>query len=105
MRKIKAIVKRPDERYGHVTNISDTLKNLQKTVGGWIETVTITQGVVMIVNEEGKLLDLPFNIFINQDPIVGTLIVVGADGDEFCDCPISMKAWKECLRVWGNLDE
>ena len=27
MRKIKAIIKRPDEQYGHVTNISDTLKN------------------------------------------------------------------------------
>lgn len=30
MGKIRAIVKRPDEKYGHVCNISATLKNLQK---------------------------------------------------------------------------
>lgn len=27
--KIKVIIKRPDEQYGHVTNISNTLENLQ----------------------------------------------------------------------------
>jgi len=32
--KIKVIIKRPDEKYGHVTGISRTLENLQKTVGG-----------------------------------------------------------------------
>ena len=30
--KIKVIIKRPDEKAGHVTNISASLKNLQKTV-------------------------------------------------------------------------
>lgn len=30
--KIKTIIKRPDEQYGHVTHISQTLENLQKTV-------------------------------------------------------------------------
>ena len=39
MAKIRAIIKRPDEKYGHVTNISPTLENLQKTVGGYIEPV------------------------------------------------------------------
>lgn len=32
--KIRAIIKRPDEEYGHVTNIANNLKNLQRTVGG-----------------------------------------------------------------------
>ena len=38
--KIKVIIKRPDEKAGHVTNISASLKNLQKTVEGNIETVS-----------------------------------------------------------------
>ena len=48
MEKIRAIVKRPDEEIGHVTNISPTLQNLQNIVGGHIETVTIAPGVVVI---------------------------------------------------------
>ena len=40
MERIKAVVKRPDEKFGHMTNISNSLKNLQNTVGGYIETVT-----------------------------------------------------------------
>lgn len=39
--KIKVIIKRADEEYGHVTNISHRLENLQNTVGGYIETVNI----------------------------------------------------------------
>lgn len=49
--KIKVIVKRPDEKYGHVTHISNTLENLQKTVDGYIETLTMP-GYVLILNEE-----------------------------------------------------
>ena len=41
MKRIKVIIKRPDEKYGHVTYISDSLENLQKTVGGPIEIVSI----------------------------------------------------------------
>ena len=59
--KIRAIVKRPDEEIGHVTNISPTLKNLQS--------------------------------------IVGEIVVVGADEDEFCDLPgwVTRKEWASWL--------
>ena len=30
--KVRVIIKRPDEKFGHVTNISVRLENLQKTV-------------------------------------------------------------------------
>ena len=56
MRKIKVIVKRPDEKIGHVTYISNTLENLQKIVGGKIEVVhTGISGLILILDEEGKL--------------------------------------------------
>lgn len=58
MEKIKAIIKRPDETHGHMTWISNTLENLQRTVGGFIEVVPLTVNSVMILNEEGKIKNL-----------------------------------------------
>ena len=105
--KIRAIVKRPDERYGHVTNISNSLKNLQKTVDGRIEVVRISAEVALIINEDGKIFDLPKNFQMGKWPrcdiIVGTVAVVGVDGAEFCDCPLAFKTWKKLLADWGNL--
>ena len=104
--KIKVIIKRPDEEYGHVTNISASLKNLQKTVDGYIETLQIAASTVLIMNEEGMILDLEPNFRIREDYvegiIYGTVIVVGTDGEDFTDLPISFDAWKALLKRWGN---
>ena len=106
MKKIKCIIKRPDEEYGHMTNISDSLKNLQKTVDGPIEiTSTAVKGVVIICNEEGKIRGLPKNFLKGiafPDMIVGTVIVCGVDGEELTDIPISFRQWKTMLEAWGN---
>ena len=82
-KKIKVIVKDP-EKPARVVWISNTLENLQKTVGGYIETVTISTDVVIICNEEGKLLGLPHNCRLFGCDFVGTLIIAGIDKDEFC---------------------
>ena len=105
--KRKVIIKRPDEQFGHVTNISTSLKNLQKTVDGYIETVTLMNNpkVVMICNEEGKLQNLQRNFrmgTIFPDIIRGTVIICGADGDDLSDIPISFDQWKKLLEIWGN---
>lgn len=81
--KIKVIVKDPGKP-ARVVWISNTLENLQRTVGGYIETVTISTDVVIICNEEGKLLGLPHNCRLCGCDFVGTLIIVGIDKDEFC---------------------
>ena len=94
--KIKVIVKRPDEKYGHVTHISNTLENLQNTVGGYIETLTMP-GYTLIVNEEGILLDLPFNCKVAGFNLFGTIIVAGTKGDEFADVGISFDEWKKII--------
>jgi hypothetical protein len=109
-KKIKCIVKRPDEQFGHVTWISDSLENLQKTVGGYIETVTLDNGVVLICNEEARLRDMPYNFTLRrmrgvvtvQNAIFGTVIACGVDGDEFADIPIDFNEWKSLLCEWGN---
>ena len=100
MEKIRAIVKRPDEEIGHVTNISPTLQNLQNIVGGHIETVTVQvkPQVIVICNEEARIRHLPYNCTIEGKdytgefdcPFFGPILLVGADGDEFTDVPISV---------------
>ena len=105
--KIRAIIKRTDERYGHVTNISCTLKNLQNIVGGPIETVSVAGGAICIFNEEGKLRGLARNFQLGNWPyadiIVGDAVIVGADGEEFGDCPLDFQTWKKLLGDWGNM--
>lgn len=38
-----------------------TLEELKSVVGGYIEIVPLEEGYSMVVNEEGKLLNLPIN--------------------------------------------
>lgn len=92
--KIRAVIKRPDEKFGHMTNISCTLKNLQNIVGGYIETVTVSDDFVIICNEEGVIRDLPFNCSICGHQFFGDLIFIGVDGEDFADIPISFKDYK-----------
>lgn len=102
MAKIKVIIKRPDEEYGHVTHISARLENLQNTVGGYIETVPVQPGTIIICNEEGKLKELPPNMPYYHDTIHGTIIVCGQSGPDICDIPISLDTWKTFVDAQGR---
>lgn len=63
--------------------IKNELKSLQETVGGYIETLTLAEGVVLICNEEGKLLKLEPNTHFYT--INGDFILVGVNGEKFGD--------------------
>ncbi|MBQ6621547.1 MAG: DUF3846 domain-containing protein [Mogibacterium sp.] len=100
MEKLRAIVKRPDEEFGHMTNVSVSLKNLQNLVGGYIETVTlgpINPDLVVVCNEEGRLMGLDYNCTVAGIDFVGDIVVLGMDGDKFSDIPISFADWKELI--------
>ena len=83
---IRAIFIRPGEapRIGTQRN---RLKELQDRVGGYIETVTLTDDLVVICNEEGRLDGLPHCATIGGVEFVGSILVVGVDGEEFADVP------------------
>lgn len=85
---ISALLKRPGEIPRHV-NISNTLEALQKNVGGHIECVKILKDVVVICDEEGKLKGKPFNCKISGYDFVGDILMVGLDGEDFTDLPVS----------------
>ena len=83
---MKAIRKEPGCA-PELIDIYNTLKALQTEVGGYIETVTIASDAVVICNEEGGPLGIPYNCrFVNVD-FVGSILVVGRNKDEFCDVP------------------
>ena len=42
------------------------LEELQKVVGGYIEIIDLGNDQLMVVNEEGKLEDVPYNFFATQ---------------------------------------
>ena len=86
MAKIR-VVMCPVDRAPYVTWIEDSLENLQKVVGGYIECVTFAEDAVIICNEEGRILGLPDNCRFYGVDFVGTVLIVGTKDDEFCDVP------------------
>lgn len=114
---MKVIVKRPCDQFGEEATIPNTLKALQEAVGGYIETVTLDNGVVLIVNEEGRLRNMPYNFTLRflhyfnpsdavevrpHQMIFGTVIACGAEKDQLADIPIDFNEWKSLLCEWGN---
>ena len=93
MKKIQVWIKRTGEDPRHVW-ISNTLQNLQNHVGGYIECITLAANVVIICNEEGRLMGLPYNCEIGGIGFVGTIIFAGVEADRFVDCPLDTKGMK-----------
>ena len=81
---MKAIRKKPGCA-PEVIEVENTLKALQDEVGGYIEVVTLPYGAALICNEEGRILGLPDNGRVCGVDVVGTVLIVGTKGEEFCD--------------------
>lgn len=75
---LKVFIKHPG-KLGYTAVIKDELKEMQELVGGYIETVMFAENIVIVCNEEGRLIPLPKNMM----GIYGTFFVVGTEGDEF----------------------
>lgn len=65
--------------------IPNELGVMQQLVGGHIETLRISDNGILVMNEEGKLLGLEPNFYLGAigDTIVGPVLVVGEDGEDF----------------------
>ena len=79
-------------------DIENTLEAFQREVGGYIETIGITTDACIIVNEEGLINDMPFNTRLFGRQLFGTILIVGVDGDEFCDLPVP-DLWLKSVKV------
>ena len=96
---MKIIVKHVAEPVGHIMEIPNTLVALQDGVGGYIETVTLKErpDVCILCDDEGRLKLKMYNCTAFGVNFVGTILVVGTDGDEFTDCPMTLEEWEGML--------
>ena len=83
---MKILKKEPGGKF-HAKEIENTLEALQAEVGGLIETLTFATDACIVLNEEGKLLGLPYNCDFCGQPLVGPVLIVGIDGDDFASVP------------------
>ena len=57
------------------------LSELRSVVGGYIEVVTLRDGLMMVVNEEGKLQNLPVNY--NATTVLQNMAVNEGDKNDY----------------------
>lgn len=77
-RKLRILMKRVNEEPEEM-EIEDTLEAKQALVDGLIEVVYVTDGILLICNEEGKLLNMPPNLMFEFDYIAGDCFFIGDD--------------------------
>lgn len=79
--KIKAVVQNPGE-ISRIVTIPNTLYALQELVGGYIEVHHIGNGLLLVMDEDGRLKGLPENVrCVQYGTIVGPVFIT-ADQDE-----------------------
>lgn len=101
MSKIR-ILALPVDREPYITNIENSLRNMQNFIGGYIETVTVLKNpqVILICGEEGLLKGRAWNPSIPDlgkyggwmPEIVGDCFLSGVDREGFADLPDKWKA-------------
>ncbi|MBQ8997217.1 MAG: DUF3846 domain-containing protein [Clostridium sp.] len=69
---------------GEIQTVANTLKSYQDIVGGYIETYPLGKDLILVLNEEGKLMDLDVNFAIPYksgytEYIVGDVAIVNSD--------------------------
>ena len=87
---MRVLVVKP-ERRPEVREIDDSLKAMQEIVGGLIQPIYLDDSVVLICNDEGKMINLPMNRGLRDkggqiyDIVSGTFFLCGipADSDHF----------------------
>ena len=87
---MRVLVVEPEHK-PEVRDIDDSLKAMQKIVGGLIQPIYLDDSVALICNDEGKLMNLPANRGLRDkdrqiyDIVFGTFFLCGtpADSDHF----------------------
>ena len=110
---MRILVVEPEHK-PEVREINDSLKEMQEIVGGLIQPIYLDDSVVLICNDEGKLMNLPANRGLRDengqmcDIIFGTFFLCGApaDTDHFTSLtPEQIKQYEERFHTpemfWG----
>lgn len=79
------VIKKEPGRFPEVVEIENSLEDIQKAVGGYIEVCPVTEDLAILCDEEGKLKGEEYNCTLLGEDFVGTILLVGLDGPEFTD--------------------
>lgn len=82
---MKVVMVEPNKP-AYITEIGSGLKSMQNAVGGLIEPIYYLheRGVVMVGNEESKLIGLEGNRRFPEGIVAGTFFICGDNGEDFC---------------------
>ena len=85
---MKVIRKHPGQM-PEVIDIENDGDAIRAELGGFIEAVTIAEDLAILCDEEGRFKNKAPNIAFKALGVdfVGTILIVGVDGEEFCDVP------------------
>lgn len=108
MKVVKVCVGKPAES----VDIDASLGSLQETVGGFIEMwFPFMEHVVIVCNEEGKVLGLPKNRIVRDeydntiDCIYGDFVIVGVNQDDEIEddlCDLSEKEIEKFVAIFNR---
>lgn len=88
---------------GYISQIENTLKAHQAYVGGLIQAVHLTEKIIVICNDEGKIQQLPVNrVWMDSQEIldyfVGNILCVRHHGENFSSIePGDIEVIEQCL--------
>lgn len=97
--KVSVIFKKPYENPIEM-QVEDKLSNWQQLVEGYIEVIRFNGRIYIVLNEEGKLQQLPLNMPFYNDILVGNLVFV-ATNDEGEFVSLTEEEKNEVLKFIG----
>ena len=104
--QILVIIKEPGKDPRTDPLFDNTLEAFQKAVGGYIETVTVASDLCLVVNEEGRIRNLPYNLTLCGMPLFGTVIAVGVSGEEFVSIkPDNVDFYFDCIKATADYEK
>ena len=82
---MKIVVVEPNKP-AYIKEIDGGLKSMQSIVGGLLEPIYFLRDphVVMVGNENAKLIGLPGNRRFLEGIVAGTFFICGDNGEDFC---------------------
>lgn len=99
---MKIIVVEP-VKPAYLKEIRNTLQDMQKVVGGYIEPFNYSDdGCVYIVNEEGQLLNLPCNRIVGAQIIRGTFFICRDDADNESFASVTDEDTAKYLKMYSK---
>lgn len=112
MTTTRVIIKRPDEKIGHIANINTDKENIEKHIGGAYMVHILfdsEDGQVGIIYKTAPTEDDAVNMVYGSFPfrklVKGTAIVceLAANGDLIDLRALTKQQWETLLKKWGNL--